>query len=823
MCDSPGSLTVEFLKLIECLSNGNDSGLNGNTIFTIPYRTEELSKETQLTSKLETELVTLLDEFDISEPLKFNLYDVLKEYDVYFNARNKKPFQYVNEIVMNATLGSKDISSVLQLLFLLRDKACLPESQLTNGAISDISDNNLQLNKENIEELMPDEFLSSQLRQLYYSPLILDSETGLTPTNVNIQGYNGVPTDKNQLNDIANVTEITKSNSPNTFVNGDSNVLSETDLVLDLINVLKGVDGKYIKRMKTECRLVNSTLKISTDFKIAIVKITFMAKLYHTIKLYLSQLNSLNPISSQSQHNLKKLTDYIKLLNLLLNSEDSLTLLKLFELLHKPYRKIRIIYSLLSCDRLSPNFLYKFTFTGNSELRRMYLRLLKKSLIPFFEAIFQWLYLGELSSDSSHIGFFINFSEGYFKFDDSKLFLFFPRTLAKDIFEKGLLLNQLNRMKKTNPTTTTLNTFLQLLNLQSELSQLQNMSNTDTDNKYTEDTNTKATPFGAGTDTVNNNNEINEIDEEWTLECTLTSLKNIVSTLKYSEEIASCFIKEYQLFEYTKNVLLRIITPSSPPMNNYSTKNNINTFSSKILSEDVDRRDHLEVISSFPYSLLFGDSYEFFNSLLSLSRLFNSAVDFLNQMFLDYLWFYRLSTGILDLSSFFNKINLYRSEMLSFLFSVQPFYDVQFYFALFQEDLQLSKDLSQLRHSLSRFKKNLKFQPFPLLTTCFKNILDFSSSVLRIFTSLNNFDHTSNGAIINSGNSFRNYLHGLMDTMEPVNVVKHLEDKLIDDSSSWAILHYALEFRQNVTNLSGHPFIPPLMGINNYYIINKSK
>ncbi|EAN33396.1 Spc97 / Spc98 family protein [Theileria parva strain Muguga] len=868
MYDSSESLAKEFLKLIEYLSNNSRSAYNGISISKIPDFSAEIPNQTQIASKLEAELVTLLDEFDISEPLNFNLYDVLRDYDRYFNSKNKIPFEYVNEIVMSVTLGSKDFSSVLQLLFLLRDKACFLDGQFTNNPLPDVPSNDFQINKEKSEELMLDEFLSSQLRQLYYSPLILESDTAFTPTNINLPSYNNnqtvdnkrsdtnvlddsnIPSDKNDLSYVVNGTEMSESDSPYSLVSVDDNVLAEGDLVLDMLYLLKGVDGKYFKRMRTYYSLVNPTLKISSDFKFVISKIIFVADLYNTVKLYLNQLNSSNPTNShslQSQYNLKnsnnlqklynnlsgiknadpilncllqaiveELTGYAKLLDLLLlNFGDYLTLLQLYSLLHKPYRKIRIIYSLVTCDHVSPNALYRLTFTGNYEHRGLYLRLLKKSLVPFFEVIFRWLYSGELSSVASNMGFFINFSDGCFTFDSSKLFHFFPKTLAEDIFEKGLLFNQLKRLKKSNLPTPTLNSFLQLLNLQSALSQLQN--------------NATHTNGNTNTTSVNTVNTVDEVkdNEEWSLEYTLTTLKNIVSGLRYSEDIASTLIKDYQLLDFINNSLLYSIIPNPCPKKDYTsnyTNNILNKAmdSSKLVEGLGNLRDNLELIRSFPYSLLFDDSYDFINSLMSLSSLFNAAVDSLNRIFLDYIWFYRLSTGILDLSSFFNKINFYRSEMISFMFSVQPFHDVKFHFNIFKEDVQRSKDLSNLRDSLSKFKKNIKSHLFPSLTDCFKNILDFSSSISRIFTSLNKIQSTSNCTSgINGANNFRNYLDKLMDDMDPVSVVKYIEDQLMDESISSCCLQYGLDFRKNVTKLSRGPLALPLMDFNNYYIINK--
>ncbi|UKK00105.2 hypothetical protein MACK_000175 [Theileria orientalis] len=543
----------------------------------------------------------------------------------------------------------------------------------------------------------------------------------------------------------------TYSNSPQVEGNNDNEMsewvgseneteyTNEKEVVLDLIYALKGMNTRYLRRANKEYFQVD--LKLTNRNRQIVNKICTLSKMYNSIREV--ELGSSALMDSVKKGLAEEMEDFNKLLDSLLENYDeySVSLLQLYTLLHKPYRKVKLLYKLVIGGGHVMDNLYKYSTRGDGISRETFTRLLRKGLVPYFETVFKWLYSGELPGEKEYFFVTTEPENGEMRdnslpylagnygnstavtttlkgnsrkhmnkeagavsddtskhkevyenlyFNATKVFKFFPMDLAEDIYERGKLSHCLKRLNRS-VNTMTLNSFM-----------------------------------------------IEVFGNEKSLEESFTSLRRLLSELNNSRELATAILEKEGLGEYVSALCIQFTDPDHQQHQYKYGHQHQYRHNHKSLKDDYDMTENVEngirvyyPNPKFPYNLVI-DDYRVYKGMIRVSAMLRAAANSLNESYSEYMWLNRCNNRVLELSKVLNKLNFYRSEMSNFLSSVQPYHNSLYWLSVYRASLCSHHTLRSLRESSRSFTQNLDYRFYSELPPILINVIEFGKSLSEL-------------------------------------------------------------------------------------------
>nr|PVC54256.1 hypothetical protein MACL_00003224 [Theileria orientalis] len=721
--------------------------VNNNQLTKRAFLRQKLFLQRELMLKLEADLPRLLYVYDINEEFKFNL---------------------------------SSLKSILYMLYSLRELrlealnwSTAPENEERLGEDKHDTEGNVEENREQVEL---ENMIQPELRERHYS------------------------SPQAEVNNDNEMSEWAGSENETEYTN-------EKEIVLDLIYTLKGMNARYLRKLNNEYFQVD--LKVTNRNRQIVNKICALAKMYSSIREV--ELGS-STIADSVKRGLGEETQELdKLLDSLLENheEHCVSLLQLYTLLHKPYRKVRLLCKLGAGGKHVMDSLHEHSTRGDGMSRETFTRLFRKGLAPYLETVFKWLYSGELppekeyffvttepengekrSSSSrdlpgiySHSAADATTREGngrnhvsvearvasndkvkckeaheHFYFDPGKVFKFFPLDLAEDIYEQGRLSHWLKRLNRS-ASAMTLDAFMLAV-----------------------------------------------LGNERSLEEILTSLRRLVGELDSSRKLATAILEKEGLEEYVSALCVQFIDPEAQQRQYKYGRQPQYKRSHKSLRDDYDMAESVESgirvyypSPKFPYDLVVED-YRVFRGMIRVSALLKAAAASLTESFAEYLWLNRCNDRVLELSKLLNRLNFHRGEMANFLSAVQPYQNSLYWLSVYRASLCGRQTLASLRASTRSLTRSLDLSFHSELPPILLSVIAFGKSVSELFR-----------------HDLRQ-LHSLNLRGSPRLV--HFIDNDMADFASPSLSH-AAQFRVNVLCLLGRFKAKSLLlDFNEYYRFN---
>ncbi|KAI8909600.1 Spc98 family-domain-containing protein [Gorgonomyces haynaldii] len=232
----------------------------------------------------------------------------------------------------------------------------------------------------------------------------------------------------------------------------------EDQLVQDLIFILQGVDGTFVK-FNQELISFDETLNVPAPMLDLATKIAELGWLYRKVSKSLERLDTDVDLSQQSL--LATIRDeqkeYYKLVAIMethtqLDPEQRLTLKRLYVWTSKPLQKLRIHNILLeACEQAKGgeiiSIVHSYSLHGDPFIKEYVESLLSRVSLPFYSMMQRWIYKGEL--DDPFGEFFVstnpqmneNIWKTKFGLEDDNVPPFISRQTAKKIFLIGKTLD----------------------------------------------------------------------------------------------------------------------------------------------------------------------------------------------------------------------------------------------------------------------------------------------------------------------------------------------------------------------------------------------
>ncbi|UKJ87699.2 hypothetical protein MACJ_000139 [Theileria orientalis] len=599
---------------------------------------------------------------------------------------------------------TRGVKSILYMLYSQREgsfeslnSSAAPENEERLGKDKHEAEESIEENREQMEL---DNMMQAELREMYYSSPQVEASN------------------ENEM------SEWLGSENETYYTN-------EKEVVLDLIYAMKGMNTRYLRKINKEYFQVD--LKITNRNRQIVNKICTLAKMYDSLREVELGSSTLAELVKRGLG--EEMEEFKKLLDSLLENyeEQSVSLLQLYTLLHKPYRKVRLLCELASEGKHIMESLYEYSTRGDGISRETSTRLLRKALKPYFETVFKWLYSGELPAEKED--FFVTtepenvkesensssdlagnhshstartttikangrkhinreagpvsddkgqHKEVYenFYFNPSRVFKFFPVDLAEDIYEQGKLSHYLKRLNRS-VSTMTLNFFM-----------------------------------------------LEVFGNEKSLEESLTSLRRLVSELNNSRELATAILENEGLGEYVSALCIQFVDPHDQ-QRQYKHRR-------KSLRDDYDMTENVKngirvyyPSPKFPYNLVIED-YRVYKGMIRVSAMLKAASDSLNESYAEYIWLSRSNNRVLELSKVLNKLNFYRGEMSNFLSSVQPYHNSLYWLSVYRASLCSHRSLRSLRESNGNFTRNLDYRFYSELPPILLNVIEFGKSASEL-------------------------------------------------------------------------------------------
>ncbi|AFZ80470.1 hypothetical protein BEWA_033230 [Theileria equi strain WA] len=664
---APGSLKRDVLQLAEYLSNISKAdivsydldsayyNLNRSTASGKGFSNYIDNLERNLYNRLEAELIQLFNEYDVTTKPDIDPQKVLGQIERYLDS--KIPSSNVKDILSSSSSRLCRLPAVLQLLFLLKDNAIYKGDPYNSMQYDSTTKHTSGLKRKLVDDY--------QLNPLHNEQNAFCLTDSLGHSFTLPEGIS-----KEDLETVESGVEYGE--------------IDEHDLVLDVIYVLQGIEGRFIKFDTRGYFLLSPNTSVSPSVRQLVNKISVIGQLYNSIKNRSIQKGLI--IDAMFQAILEHLNEYDCLLNSLSSNpnNDKLTLLGLFSLIQKSYNKIRLLSLVLDNPPDSViNLVYDLSSRGDSFSRDIFSELLRKSLFPYFEMILRWIIFGDIHDPYDEFFVVPDDSDNSFVFEELKVFKFIPLKFAKSVFEAGISANYLHKLDG--------------INHENDLSLLIKHISCEED--------------------ITN----------WSIYSSIQRIHTIQSHLKYSDRITAILLNDYNIVDYMKFICLQ------PTFSTPSKTLNLEDF--------VKSLEHGETLYlpkfSFPYSLIVEENHiPTYSTIIRLRYLLFKANENLDALLQNYIWYFKHNNGILGLSGFFNKVNFYRAEMSHFVHIIQSNQNIDFEiskFLKFLNSIDKNTTVYEVRDNHNRFINSIQIDQYADIIKILENIINFTEVLLPLY------------------------------------------------------------------------------------------
>ncbi|ORM40315.1 Gamma-tubulin complex component 3 -like protein [Babesia sp. Xinjiang] len=468
--------------------------------------------------------------------------------------------------------------------------------------------------------------------------------------------------------------------------------IDEYDLVSDILFVLQGIEGRFIKHAANGRFTLTSHRQVSRGVRQLTERICALGTLYHSI------VNSKPPEGLISQALYQGVMDevhqYNHLINVMVSSRNNepLTLLRLYVLVQQPYTRMRLLY--MALDRspgLSIDRIFDLYCTrGDAMGRELYGELLRKCTIPYLELLLRWVYYGEL--EDVYRVFFVRHVEGQYRLIQSKVPKFFSQELAELCFDVGCCSRYYYQLKSSIYVRGS-------VDITGLLHQLCPQS------------------------------------QSWSIFVTVQHLLTVVRSIGTSTELVRELVGKHDLGGYLRRVSGHL------GMEHLGADRTSPVFDDFECTKEYGFEIYVPLFS-FPLALIFEDEKEARESYITCFRmefLLQRALKILSICWEEYSWNSRCSHGALDLSRRVNWMNLCRNEMSHFANMLQKGRNVPYMLGQLISRIS-SRDyppagttLSDLRGECSAVFFRLRGDNFLEIMDILESIVDYCRFILPLF------------------------------------------------------------------------------------------
>ncbi|KAK1937705.1 hypothetical protein X943_004014 [Babesia divergens] len=520
--------------------------------------------------------------------------------------------------------------------------------------------------------------------------------------------------------------------------------IEESDLVSDILFVLQGVEGRFIKRDFYGRFTLTCDRKVSRGVRQLTNRICLLGQLYNNI------VNAKVPsgLISQALYQavMEQIHQYNRLVNLLVSGRttEPLTLRTLYVWVQQPYTRMRLLsFALDGSLGFSLDHVFGlYCSRGDAMGRELYNELLRKCMIPYLEMLLKWVYFGELH-DVSGV-FFVKKVKDCYQLSLSKVPKFMSSSFARLCFDLGCCGSYCSQLKLTSAMKGT-------------------------------------------TDIMGMINKLCPEGPSWSPFVTVQRLDTILHSIDTSSKLAKLLINEYDFPGYMRRVQKHL------GMECLVGDPNSEVFSDFELTKEYGFDIYVPMFS-FPMNLVLDDenfNREMYISNFRLDFLLERSLKLLSICWNEYCWSSRCSHGSLDLSKRFHWINLCRNEMSHFCHVLQSGRSVQFVLRRFIASLSelgsvgSTVTLKDLRSEYSRALSRLQIDNFLETMEILECIVDYCKLVPRLF---------------NRG-SMQELRSLVREGASPSSIVDFIHSSIVTDEVMRALSHHARRFRDNLMAL----------------------
>ncbi|KAK1441747.1 gamma tubulin complex like protein [Babesia gibsoni] len=515
--------------------------------------------------------------------------------------------------------------------------------------------------------------------------------------------------------------------------------IDEQDLVTDILFVIQGLEGRFIKRDKHGRFSLTSERKVSKGVRQLTNRICSLGQLYNSI------INAALP-SGIITHTLyqavmDQIHQYNRLVNLLTSGRNNepLNLRQLYVWVQQPYTRMRLLAVALdgahgfSVDRIFTLYCSR----GDAMGRELYNELLRKCMIPYLEVLLNWIYFGELQ-DSSGM-FFVKKSKDRYKLSPSKVPKFIPSPLALACYEVGRCGSYCTQLKSK-------------LHMKGEV------------------------------DVPRLINQLCEEGPSWSIYVTAQRLGDIVRSIDSSKQLAQILINEHSLLGYIDRI------KSHLALEHLVEDPDSEVFDDFEITKDYGFDIYVPKFN-FPLNLILEDeklNRETYIRNFRLNFLLERTLKVLSICWSEYSWNSRLSKGSLDLSRRLNWINICRNEMSHFCHVLQSGRNTQFLLERFTSPKGVTSvsplTLRNIQEGYSALLSSMQPGNFLEVMEILECIVDYCKLVPRLF---------NKGAMQQLSSLVR-------DRQTPASIVDFIHNNIATSDMMKVLAHHAHRFRENV-------------------------
>ncbi|GFE55372.1 gamma-tubulin complex component 3 [Babesia ovis] len=468
--------------------------------------------------------------------------------------------------------------------------------------------------------------------------------------------------------------------------------IDEDDLVSDILFVLQGIEGRFIKRAANGSFTLTTFRQVSRGVRQLTERICVLGKIYNSI----IDAKPSSGLIAQALYQgvMDEVHQYNHLLNMMVTSRNNerLSLKRLYILVHQPYNRMRLLHlALVGSPSNSIDHIFELYCTrGDAMGRELYSELLRKCMIPYLEILLRWVYFGDLE-DMSGV-FFVRHVDGHYRLLSHKVPKFMSQPLADLCFDAGCCSRYFKQLKNGIYTRATVD-IPGLLN--------------------------KLCPQSAS----------------WSIFVTVQLLSDMVRSIETSTELVRELVVKHDLGGYISRVCGHLgmaylgADPTSPEFDDFEC--------TKEYGFDI-----YVPKFSFPLALVLEDEKEtrelYINSF-RMEFLLQRTLKVLSICWKEYSWNSRSSFGALELSRRMIWINLCRNEMSHFVNMLQKSRNVPYILDRLVQRVS-SRDypppgtsLNDLRKECSSAFSRLHTDNFLEIMEILESIVDYCKFVLQLF------------------------------------------------------------------------------------------
>ncbi|KAK2197138.1 bifunctional Gamma tubulin complex component protein [Babesia duncani] len=174
--------------------------------------------------------------------------------------------------------------------------------------------------------------------------------------------------------------------------------IEETDLVIDLVYILQGIQSRFIKLDPNGQFLLVDQIRVSNATRQLINRIAILGQIYNDLKFP----KTTDGITRAALHQaiIQQLGQYDLLVNMLQNTIKTrgMTLRELYVWVQQPYLRLRLLhtFSMAIQDPKPLDYMYNlYCNRGDATGRDLYGQLFRAAFMPFVEALCKWMLWGE--------------------------------------------------------------------------------------------------------------------------------------------------------------------------------------------------------------------------------------------------------------------------------------------------------------------------------------------------------------------------------------------------------------------------------------------